>query len=451
MDLIVFGLNHRSAPIPVREAWSLSLEQSRRALQDLRNRHDGSEHVILSTCNRTEFYSYVPATKPLPEDGAQPGAAEFTGNCASPNELGAHLPQTVLEFYGSICEAAAGNKLPSTSLEHCYFRRQDDAIAHLFRLAGGLDSMIVGESQILGQLKAAFSVAQEQQTVGSLFHELFPAALRVGKRVHSGTGISEGCITPGQAALRLAEQTLHSLAGKRALLVGCGKIGTLTAKAFRDHQIDRFVVVNRTRANADELIADLGVGVTAPWEELDNELAEADVVITSTGSLEPILSAARLNAIQARRGGRPLVLVDIAVPRDVDPAAVEIDNVHLFNFDDLNSVIQENIERRIERLPKAEEIVQRELQQFQAKRFYLQVDPVLRHVVERFEQIRLGELQKFISQLPPEYHPILKEMSSSLVKKLLHFPIQKLKSLRNVQGLSASEVAFLKRLFLTGP
>jgi glutamyl-tRNA reductase len=311
--------------------------------------------------------------------------------------------------------------------------------------------MILGESQIQRQIKDAFVIATEAQTVGKLFRHLFSAALRAGKRIRTDTGISEGCITPGQAALKLANESLGSLAQRSAVLIGSGKIATLTAKAFRDQGIRDLVVVNRTQERADAMVEEIGVGTVASWNDLRQSLVSSDVVISSTGSVDPIVGAKWMRSVQKDRGNRPLAIVDLAVPRDFEPEIGKISAVNLFNFDDLNTVIEQNISERHRLVPMAEEIIQRELRAFHGRVFYLEVDPVLKHVIERFEQIRLGELQKHISQFPPEYHPLVMELTSSLVKKLLHFPIEKLKSLRDLKGLSEQEVAFLKRLFLTRP
>jgi glutamyl-tRNA reductase len=323
-------------------------------------------------------------------------------------------------------------------------------VEHLFRLAGGLDSMILGESQILKQIKDAFQIAQDAQTAGKFFNRLFPAALRVGKRVRTLTEISKGCITPGQAALKLARQILGDLSQLSLLVIGSGKIAALTAQAFQEEKIGTCYVTNRTPRRAQKLVEKLGTGTAVPWSHLRQSLAQADLVVSSTGAVDPIVSGETMSLVQKERGGRPMVVVDLAIPRDFDPSVRDAQGVHLFNIDDLNQVIQENVDQRHAHIPRVEEIVREEIRVFQSWMIYSQVDPVLRHLVERFEQIRLGELQACISQFPPECHPLLDQLTSSLVKKLLHFPIEKLKSLRDLSGLNDTEVAFLNRLFLPG-
>jgi len=276
-----------------------------------------------------------------------------------------------------------------------------------------------------------------------------PAALRASKRVRTSTAIAEGCITPGLAALKLAREALGSLQSRSLLVIGSGKIATSTALAFREANLDDYLVVSRTTQNALDLVARIGRGTVVEWSELESAIERVDLVVSSTGALEPIISSSTLARIQSKRGNRPLVIVDLAIPRDFEPGCASLESVHLYNIDDLNRVIQTNVAERIRHLPHAENIVREEMLAFQRWLTYSQIDPVLRHMIDRFEQIRLGELQSFISHFPPEYHPVLKEMSLSLVKKLLHFPIEKLKSLRDLRGLTDREVAFLKRLFLT--
>ncbi|HZN57099.1 MAG TPA: hypothetical protein VFD71_03410, partial [Planctomycetota bacterium] len=272
---------------------------------------------------------------------------------------------------------------------------------------------------------------------------------RASKRVRTSTAIAEGCITPGLAALKLAREALGSLQSRSLLVIGSGKIATSTALAFREANLDDYLVVSRTTQNALDLVARIGRGTVVEWSELESAIERVDLVVSSTGALEPIISSSTLARIQSKRGNRPLVIVDLAIPRDFEPGCASLESVHLYNIDDLNRVIQTNVAERIRHLPHAENIVREEMLAFQRWLTYSQIDPVLRHMIDRFEQIRLGELQSFISHFPPEYHPVLKEMSLSLVKKLLHFPIEKLKSLRDLRGLTDREVAFLKRLFLT--
>ena len=444
MKLVVFGLNHRTAPVEVRESWALSPDESREALGHLRKSVSPSEHVIVSTCNRTEFYSHVPfAFSPEERGEGVLDAAEAVRQYSRFYRRFSH------EALGLEPQRAARLAASLEDPSHFYVHVADDALEHLFRVAGGLDSMILGESQILRQLKECYALAQESQAAGKFFQKLFPAALRAGKRVRSLTPISIGAITPGQAALRLADESLGGLAGRSLLVIGSGKIAASAALALKEEKLADYRVINRTPGRARELVERIGAGTPIAWERLEEMLATSDVVVSSTGAVVPIVSSQTLARVQAARGHRPLVIVDLAIPRDFDPACAAVPGVRLFNIDDLNRIIEQNVAQRHKHIPHAEAIVQREMQVFQRWITYRKVDPVLRHMVERFEQIGLGELQTYISRFPPEFHPLLRELTSSLVKKLLHFPIEKLKSLRDLKGLNDTEVSFLKRLFLT--
>jgi glutamyl-tRNA reductase len=446
MDFFVFGINHTTAPVEVRERWAFSPEESHQALERIRSRVASSEHVILSTCNRTEFYGHVPRALSPAGQEADPLAQR----------------RAFLRFYVQARQESNGHELPGEDdPAHFYLHRHQAAVEHLFRLAGGLGSMILGESEILRQIKDAFAVARKAQATGRMFQRLFPEALRLGKRVRTLTGIGRGCITPGQAALRLAKEAagdLHALAG---LIIGSGKIATLTARAFLEDGIARFTVINRTRERAGELLRRLyerageengaPAGAVRSWDELSDALRDADIVISSTGSSAPIVSRQLVEAVQARRGERPLVVIDLAVPRDFEASCAGVEGVRLFNIDHLNGVIQENIAHRHMHLAAAEDLVHRETRAFLGRMAFLQIDPVIRHLIERFEEIRLGHLQAAMDRFPPECHADLDDVTRSLVAKLLHFPIERLKSLRDLERLGDQELAFLRRLFLTEP
>lgn len=420
MELTVCGLSHNTAPVEVREQWALSRDDAIHALRELSAEAADSEQLILSTCNRTEFY--------LRRSSGEP-------------EL------TSVELGRRFHRLAGRNDVACGREEHFYLHTGENAVQHLFRLAAGIDSMIVGESQILGQLKEAYALSTETGGSGKLFHRLFPAALRTGKLVHSETRISTGCITPGQAAVRVCSQELGGLANRSALIVGSGTIAELAAKALRGALRDCFVV-NRTFSRAERLVERVGLGTALPWHDLIDTLKRVDIVISSTGSMHPILKVEDVAALQEARDFRPLVMVDLAIPRDFEPEVAGIPGVRLFNIDDLNEVVAENVSERRRRVPEAERIVTAAVEAFHGQTTYLDIEPVIRHLVERFEHIRLGELQSALSLVPPEAHDAVEAMSRAMVKKLLHFPIERLKSLRDGPGLSAEEVAFLRRLFL---
>ncbi len=433
MELLVFGLNHKTAPLGLRERWSFSPGESELALERINSQLAGSEHLILSTCNRTEFYSAIPAS---------------SGLARNLNGEGSPLDELASFYLGEGKENAEID-------DHFYLYRQEHAVKHLFRVAGGLDSMIVGETEIVRQLKDAYALSEKNAASGKMFRRLFPEALKVGKKVRTSTSISEGCITPGQAALRLALEVLGELTEKKALLIGSGVVASLTAKAFIEQELRNFSVMNRTTESAEAMLEEIkpeGGKLEAEIIPLDkglvNAIVSSDLVISSTSSIEPIVTAENIRDVQRQRGSNPLVIIDLAVPRDIEPGSGEIEGVHLFNIDDLNRVIQGNLSSRHDQFAKAEEIVKKQIDVFYGQLNYLEVDPVIRHLIERFENIRRGELQSTLENFPPEQHDAVDQMTRRLVNKLIYFPIERLKSIRDMQGLSEDEIAFLKKLFL---
>jgi glutamyl-tRNA reductase len=424
MDLVIFGLNHRTAPVAVREKWAFSHDEALQALLGAQGLVSTSENLILSTCNRTEIYSSVAGE---PEKGGAVGLEELLDHFHQVKNLRR--------------DGAAG---------HFYTLRSSEAVEHLFRVAAGLDSMILGEGQILRQLKDALETARQAGSAGKVFLKLFPAALKAGKRTRAETGISEGCLTHGQAAVRIARETLGNLVGKEVLLLGSGKVTELVAQALREEGAARVAVVNRTLENAVKLAQGLG-GQPFPLEDLGRLLETADLVISSTGSREPLVGVALLERALASRRGRPLCAIDLAVPRDFDPACGGLAGVSLHNIDDLNRVVESCRQDRMAEVPRAESIVREELRTFLGQMNWIHLDPVIRHIVERFEAIRLSELDRHLDGFPPECRTALDLLTASLVKKFLHFPIEKLKSLRDDDGLTPAEIAFLRRLFLNEP
>lgn len=431
MELIVFGLNHKTAPLGIRERWALSSGESEQALERISSEIADSEHLILSTCNRTEFYSVIPASSGLAKN-LNEDADDF---------------RQLTSFYLGEDDVNSGGD------DHFYLYRQENAVKHLFRVAGGLDSMIIGETEILRQLKEAYALSEKSSASGKMFRRLFPEALKVGKKVRTSTTISEGCITPGQAALRLAMDILGDLDGKKALLIGSGTVAGLAARAFIENNLRKFTVMNRTTESAEAMLQglkelDLDADVLPLSADIVSTLSSVDVLISSTSSIEPLITKEQVEAAQQQRGSAPLVIIDLAVPRDIDPESGGLDGVHLFNIDDLNKVIQGNLAKRHDQFSRAEEIVRKQLDVFYGQLNYLNIDPVIRHLIERFEIIRTGELQNSMGDFPVELHETVDKLTRRLVNKLIHFPIERLKSIRDMQGLSEDEIAFLKKLFL---
>ncbi len=423
MQLTLFGLSHHSAPVEIREQWGLSSQRSRELLGEFRS-SSNAEHLIVSTCNRTEFYRCEPYKHALSDNARQQSLAfaAQVRHLMNP-DLSAPIP-----------------------LQHYYIHRDRDAVRHLFRLAAGLDSALIGESEILRQLRAALKIAVESDCAREQFTRLVPAALRVGKRVRTETKISRGSMTLGQAALQLCRKALGKRQHLSLLVVGSGAVARAAARAFMG-EVQECVVVNRTLSRAQDLVRELGAERAIGWSSIETGLASADVVLASTSSDHLLLKRSQIERIQMERGQRPFVLVDLAVPRDVDPECRAVPGVHLLNIDDLNAVVRENALARRGEVPDAEDIVTQAIESFESHSSYLQVEPVIRHLLERFEEIRLGEMQAFTHRFPPQCHTLVDELTTSLVRKLQHFPIQKLKSLRSESGLKPDEIALIRRLF----
>lgn len=423
-QFVLLGLNHDTAPVDVREKCALGPDQVRSFLRRSQESCGEVEKVVLSTCNRTEIYTRFSSP-------------------ADVDEMNARVEALTRMVFDS--EAVEHDRLAP----HFYRHHCDDAIHHLFRLAGGLDSMIVGEGEILRQIRDAFEISRESGAVGWFFHRLFPAAIKAGRRVRTDTNLSRGCITTGQAALRLVQPHLNTDTPD-VLLIGSGKVARLAAQAFRESDARSIEVVNRSPERARELVEDLGSRASqVPWEDLDVALARVDVVISSTGAPHPIVTRDRFEIIRSQRSGRPLTAIDLAVPRDFEATIGKYDEVTLYNIDNLRDVVQKNIENRRTEIPLAETIVLEEVQTFFSQMNWSHLEPVIRRIRGRFELIRVREIERIRRALPEEHHDRIDRFSHHLMNKFLHFPIEKLKSLRDGQDLNPTEIAFLQRLFLT--
>ena len=414
MELVVVGLNHKTAPVEVRERLAFAPTQQEAALVALLRR--AAEGVVLSTCNRAEVYAVV--------QRADAGFQDLVGF------LG--------EFHGLAKESYA---------LHLYCKQGSEAIGHLFAVAAGLDSMICGEPQILGQIRTAYEFSATHHAVGPVLSWAFHHALKVGKQVRSDTNISRKAVSVSYAAVELARRCLGDLAGHAGLVVGAGKMGELTARTLLDNGLSSIVVTNRTYARAAELAASLG-GQAAEFARLPNLVAEADVVVTSTGASGFVLTATLVKQAMQARGGRPLLLIDIAVPRDVDPLVQQLDDVSLFNIDDLQAVCAVNLEERQREVARAREIVDAEVEAFEAWWQSLEAVPTISALRQRAERIRQAELQKALGRmgdLTERQRATLEALTSAIVNKLLHQPTTRLKA--QSDGRSADRVRALRELF----
>lgn len=427
MNLHCIGMNHRTAPIDVRERLWFSEKESRVALAELKA-NLLRECVLLSTCNRTELY----------------------GVAASESLDGNVLKEYLIQFKKAE---------DVTSRDHFYRFIDSSAANHLFKVASGIDSMVVGDIQILGQIKDAFNLAVESGTAGLFTNRLFQTAFRVGKRSKSETEISEGAVSISYAAVELANKIFADLSKKNALLIGVGKTGELTAKHLLSKNIGQLFVANRTRSKTEELVQKLG-GVVIDFERILQELKHVDIVITSTGSPTYILRAEELRDVMRERSNEPMFIIDIAVPRDVDPAANKIENVFLHDIDALNLIVDKNLGKRKAEIPKVEKIILEELTVFYQWYHSLKVSPTIQELQEMFEEIRREEVEKHKHRFAPDERESIDILTKRIINKILHTPIINLKDgeeiqseetmtklsiLRNLFGLSRSEKIHLRK------
>jgi glutamyl-tRNA reductase len=422
MTLLVLGLSHKTAPVEQREKAALSESETRSLLRDLMRAGAVSEAVALSTCNRTEVYATAP--DPLAAEDAV-AAALVAHTHISPDEL-----------------ACAR-----------YVLRDDRAAAQLFRVASSLDSMVVGESEIQGQVLGAWEIASEEDASGAILNHLFRQALEVGKQVRAQTRIGAGSASVSAVAVDLAEEVLDDLPGRQVLLIGAGRMAEATAMSLVRHGVREVVVANRTVGTARELAGRVG-GRGIGFDRLGQELHGADIVISSTDAPHPILRRSELEPVMAARAARPMVIVDISVPRDVDAAVAGLDGVALFDIDDLERVVETNLNGRRLEAERGEGFVLGAVQGFSAWRRGLTAAPAITSLHARAEQIRRAELERIEAQwegLSELDRARLEALTKGIVSKLLHEPtvrvreaaeegdaLRHLESLRHLFGLEAS-------------
>jgi glutamyl-tRNA reductase len=399
MHLFLLGVSHRTTPVELREQLDFATRGLGTALSALAARPATSEAVVLSTCNRAEIYVACDEV------------------AAARSDLLAFLA----EYHG----VAEPHLAP-----HVYEGADAEAARHLFRVAGGLDSLVIGEPQILGQVKEAFSAATEEGTAGPVLNKVFPWSFTVGKRVRTETALSEGAVSVSFAATALAKKIFGGLTGRTVLVIGAGEMGKLTAQHLKAQGVARMLITSRTLAHATSLAGSIG-GVPVPWADLNDSLSRSDIVITATGAALPILARPQVAAVVRGRRNRPLFIIDIALPRDVDPAVGDLDSVFLYNIDDLQGVVQENLARRAAEVARAEAIVADEVRKFEAWLTARHAIPTVVALRQRFEAVRrteLDRLQPKLAGLPPEAKTRVEEITRLVVEKLLITPTEQLKS-----------------------
>jgi glutamyl-tRNA reductase len=390
-ELHLVGLSHKSAPVAVREKVALGADELKDALAALAARPGVGEVMVVSTCNRVECYVYGEAV------------------------------EEARQFFLSRTGDAAG---------HLYEHSGRDAVRHLFRVAASLDSMVVGEPQILGQVKEAYGLAASVTTAGAFVSRLCNRAFATAKRVRNETEIARGAGSVSQVAVELVEKIFGNLEGRAVLLVGAGKMGALSAKALRELGADRILVTNRSPERARALAQEIG-GVAEPWEGLTSLLALADVVIVSTGAPTYVVTAELVDHVMKARRGRSVCFIDLAVPRNVDPACAEQDNVYAYDIDDLQKVVIQTHAARAGEAIRAEAIVEAEVMAFAQERETRAALPVLAELRRKAEQIARAEAERTLAhvggKLDEKGRRSVEAMAQAIVNKLLHGPTARLK------------------------
>ncbi|MGE3541349.1 MAG: glutamyl-tRNA reductase [Candidatus Tectimicrobiota bacterium] len=416
MAIVAVGLNHTTAPIAVRERLAFSTGALEAALHNFRPA-EVVELVILSTCNRVEVYMQT-------------------------NQVEASLASCV--DYLTMC-----HEVPAAAFTpHLYQHHDTDAVRHLFRVAASLDSLVLGEPQILGQVKSAYMAAQTAGRTGSIFSQLFERAFSVAKAVRNETGISDHAVSVSYAAVELAKKIFESLQQRTVMVLGAGDTAELAARHLVNQGVSGVFIANRTQERAERLAQELQAKAI-PWETFPEHLAYTDIVVSSTSAPQAVIDAPMVQEAMRTRRGRPMFFIDIAVPRDIDPAINALDNVFLYDIDDLHNVVQENRQERQREALAAEELIWREVRHFQQWLASRDAVPTIVALRQRAEGLRLQELDKALAKLGPldaRQRQILEALTSGIVNKLLHAPTVYLKRASDA-GQVRDAVQLVRHLF----
>lgn len=401
MHTIVVGLNYKTAPVEIRERFAFSQEALTHAVQELRETKSILECVIVATCNRTEIYAVVDRVN-----------------------VGAHYIRKFLEQTFSI---------PKEEFQqHLYIKEDREAFAHLFRVTSGLDSMVIGETQILGQVKEAFFLSQSLKATGTYFNTLFKQAVTMAKKAHAETGIADNPVSVSYAAVELGRHIFGQYTNKTVMIIGAGKMSELTVKHLHAGGVGQIYVVNRTFAKAAELAAKFG-GIPVEVDQMVAKMIHTDIVISSTGSNEYVLTQSQVEQVMAsRKKSQPLFMMDIAVPRDIDPAISEMPEVFLYDIDDLNSLVETHMEQRKKAASAIEERVQAEVEIFEQWIKMLGVSPVIHALQSKANSIHQETMASLMNKLPDlteREKKTIHKLTKSIVNQMLRDPILRIKEM----------------------
>lgn len=407
MSLIAYGINHQTAPIAIREKLSFTESQLPHALQTLVKQSNVNEAVILSTCNRTEIY-----TNGDDIDSIQHWLTDYKS-----------LSHDQLSHYG-------------------YVHHDTNAIKHIMRVASGLDSMVLGEPQVLGQMKQAFHIANQSGTIGNHLKHLFPAVFETSKHIRTHTEIGSHAISLAYAIVQLSKKIYGDLAACRVLLIGAGETIELVATHLHGIGLSQLIVANRTMEKTQGMVDTLNVQAIR-IQDIPHHLKETDIVISATASQLPILGKGMIESTLQHRKNKPLLLIDLAVPRDIEPEVASLQNVHLYNIDDLQTIIANNVKSRTNAAKQAEAMIDTQTALFMQKMRLYRASHVITEYRDRLDKIRVSELEKALSQLQKGHDAknVLELFSQQLINKIMHHPTIKLR-----EAASESECEMFQRI-----
>jgi len=398
MNIVVVGLSHKTAAVEIREKVAFAPTHMEKPLHALVALDDITEGVIVSTCNRVEIYVTT---------------RDIAGGIARVKRFLADHHNVPLEWLEP----------------HLYAHHGEDAIRHVFRVASSLDSMVVGEPQILGQIKTSYGYAAEYKSSGIILNRFLHKAFSVAKRVRTETKIASSAVSVAFAAVELARKIFNDLSDKTVMLIGAGEMCELAAKHFLNNGVRGLMVTNRTFERAERLAEDFE-GKAVRFDDLFDQLHKADIILSSTGAPHTIIGAGDLTEVMRRRKQKPMFFIDIAIPRDIDPGVNDVENVYLFTVDDLQEVVSANLQQRAEEARKAEDIISQEIGQFFKWLSSLEVTPTIVALRGKFDEIRRAELEKTLANwkdLPPDGQKRLEALTNAIMNKLLHPPTSLIK------------------------
>jgi glutamyl-tRNA reductase len=415
MHILVVGINYKTAPVEIRERLTFNPNELNEAMKKLQTKKSILENVIISTCNRTEVYAVVDQL--------------HTGRY--------YMKEFLSEWFGMDQDEF---------VPYLFIYEQEGAVNHLFNVACGLNSMVLGETQILGQVRTSFLLGQEEKTTGTVFNQLFKQAITLAKRAHSETDIGANAVSISYAAVELAKKIFGSLENKQVLILGAGKMGELAIQNLHSNGVSKVTVINRTFEKAQNL-ANRFNGIAKTLQELQCALTEADILISSTGANDFVITKEMMAHVEKLRKGKPLFMVDIAVPRDLDPKLAELDNVFLYDIDDLEGIVEANMKERQKAAEKIRIYIEAEIIEFKQWLNMLGVVPVISALREKALSIQeetMVSIERKLPNLSEREKKILNKHTKSIINQLLKDPILQAKELASASNSDQALDLFVK-------